>query len=600
VVDNLSSLTNANVNYALGSDIDATARASSQYVLSNSNSTIDGLGHTIEGLTLAWTNANGTGFVGNSGSGFAIKNLGLTNINYSHSLGRDTRSVMGAFLGSCGAECYIGNSYATGTMSGRTYIGGLIGQLWYTDTATINNSSFTGTITATHYTGGLIGYIPQSNLSSRSVTINNSKASANIYAIGGGTTDSPEGDTAGGLIGYLLWYNSLGNTISIDNSDFSGIVKAGTNAGGIIGNANYKDSQSNTTINPITINNSRVTGATISGKYNLGGMIGNLNHTGVTISDSSVALGSVEGTVGGTYTGVGGLIGMATLGSTSNQDINITNSFTSNSVTNISTTANGVGGLIGTVRMFNSPRNNSINITDSYSLGSITGPSSGTSYVGGLIGDYIAGAYANQGLDDLSGYIDFNIVRSSHRTGAISGANYTGGLVGRLNATANSVHQTFVINNSYNTSDVSGLNYTGGLFGQSAGAKTITINNSYNTGDVSGLNYTGGLFGQSAGAKTITINNSYNTGDVSGLNYTGGLLGHTGAVTNTINNSYNTGDVSGLNYTGGLTGQFSGTSLIEDSYVTGNITTPDWSQTGNYVGGLVGLNSGAITLNRSL
>ena len=272
-------------------------------------------------------------------------------------------------------------------------------------------------------------------------------------------------------------------------------------------------------------------------------MIGNLSYTGVTISDSSVALGSVEGTVGGTYTGVGGLIGMATLGSTSNQDINITNSFTSNSVTNISTTANGVGGLIGTVRMFNSPRNNSINITDSYSLGSITGPSSGTSYVGGLIGDYIGGAYAGQGLDDLSGYIDFNIVRSSHRIGAISGANYTGGLVGRLNATANSVHQTFVINNSYNTSDVSGLNYTGGLFGQSAGAKTITINNSYNTGDVSGLNYTGGLTGQFNGTGT--------------------------------------------------------TSSIEDSYVTGNITTPDWSQTGNYVGGLVGLNSGAITLNRS-
>jgi filamentous hemagglutinin family protein len=91
VISDLSSLTDANVNYALGSDIDATARASSQYVLSGSNSTIDGLGHTIDGLTLAWTNANGTGFVGNSGSGFAIKNLGLTNINYSHSLGRDTR-----------------------------------------------------------------------------------------------------------------------------------------------------------------------------------------------------------------------------------------------------------------------------------------------------------------------------------------------------------------------------------------------------------------------------------------------------------------------------------------------------------------------------
>ena len=49
----------------------------------------------------------------------------------------------------------VGNSYATGTITGISYVGGLVGSNDYY--GTVENSSATGTVSGNDYVGGLVG-----------------------------------------------------------------------------------------------------------------------------------------------------------------------------------------------------------------------------------------------------------------------------------------------------------------------------------------------------------------------------------------------------------------------------------------------------------
>ncbi|MDD4304461.1 MAG: GLUG motif-containing protein, partial [Patescibacteria group bacterium] len=95
-----------------------------------------------------------------------------------------------------------------------------------------------------------------------------------------------------------------------------------------------------------------------------------------------------------------------------------------------------------------------------------------------------------------------------------------------------------------------------------------------------------GLFGYTE-SNGILIDILLEDVDITGTMYVGGLVGlDTGA---TITNSYFTGSVSGSSQVGGLVGQNNG-GTITNSYFTGSV-----SGTGDVVGGLVGFNAGTIT-----
>jgi len=178
----------------------------------------------------------------------------------------------------------------------------------------------------------------------------------------------------------------------------------------------------------------------------------------------------------------------------------------------------------------------------------------GNDYLG-LFGYIDAGEISNLGLKGLS----------------VSGSgDSVGGLVGENSGS---------ISNCYSTGDVNGVARVGGLVGTNYSG---SISNCYSTGNVSGGGDVGGLVGWNVGS----LSNCYSTGEVIGTGWSvGGLVGGNGSWRHPpgiVSNCHSTGDVNGVDYVGGLVGENSGS--ISNCYSTGDV-----NGVGD-VGGLVGQN----------
>jgi filamentous hemagglutinin family protein len=255
------------------------------------------------------------------------------------------------------------------------------------------------------------------------------------------------------------------------------------------------------------------------------------------------------------------------------------------------------------------------------------GSGSGYSYIGGL-----AGWVSNTTLSDIGvtgtssviaegnwsanagivGYLDQSTLSNSSSSAYVHGGSRSGGSVGLMNtgsvidnvSSSGDVKAHYEtagglvgeqrggsILNSHATGDVTqqyafGLSH-GGLVGQ--GSVDALIDNSYATGSVSSATnnpgYVGGLVGDYAG----TITNSYASGSVTGAIGVGGLVGRN---LGSIEGSYATGQVSATQKAGGLVGINDATGLVSTSYVNSVATV---TATGDYSGGLVGVNLGGVT-----
>lgn len=123
--------------------------------------------------------------------------------------------------------------------------------------------------------------------------------------------------------------------------------------------------------------------------------------------------------------------------------------------------------------------------------------------------------------------------------------------------------------------DINGVDlYVGGLVGENQGH----VMESYSTGLVSGDTSIGGLVGWNQGY----IVESFSTSTVSGDSNIGGLLGI--QIYGSITSSYSSGSIRGERYVGGLVGS-NGYSSITSSYSTSSVSGV------NDVGGLVGVGS---------
>lgn len=271
--------------YVLGADIDASATSgwnsgAGFAPLGPSNlvqftGTLDGLGHTISGLTINRPAATYVGLFGYVGIPGRINNLGLVggsvagqtkvgalagwnsgNINNSHASTSvtGTGSEAGGLVGTSQGE--IRNSHATGAVSGGLAVGGLVG---WGQGAIINSYATTGTVTASgQWAGGLVGYMLNSG------TISGSYATRNVV--------STSADV-GGLVGY--WDSNGSATAAINNSYATGTVTGTNHVGGLVG---YKVNAQG------VINNSYATGA-VTGTSNQGGLVG-LWDAGTAINNS--------------------------------------------------------------------------------------------------------------------------------------------------------------------------------------------------------------------------------------------------------------------------------------------------------------------------
>jgi filamentous hemagglutinin family protein len=586
----------------------------------------DGQGHTIDHLTINRSSDSFVGLFGYAGSGSAISNVGLNHAEISgdnnvgalagYSNGTISNSYasgsvagtqyVGGLVGEVGSVGSVATSYSAADVSGTDHVGGLVGE----DLGTISNSYATGSVSGDTNVGGLVG--------------TGHKAIVNSYASG---FVSGEGDNVGGLAGSIDGGGYvIGSYWDVDSTGQAFGVGSNHTASGVIGLATtdaalLQDSYAGFDFNntwyvvedstrpflrmehSTTIRNAhqlQLMSLDLTAHYTLandiclcaelnnassmwGGMARDQSAGFVPIGDSTTAFtGSFDGQGYGinnliikrsVSTDSVGLFGWATGGAISNV-----------SLTNVDVSGGDyVGGLVGFTDG---------SVTDSI----VTGSVSGRSYVGGLVGLNTSGTISN-----------------SYATGSVTGTAGVGGLVG-INLGGN-------ISDSYATGDVSGVASVGGLVGSNIEG---AISGSYATGSVTGVppilvgsnlvNQQGSFYVPEAGIGGLAgtnvagaISDSYATGAVSGDTAVGGLVGYNevGDVgprvvtvcsinancgsSPTISNSYATGAVSGNTDVGGLVG-------INDG---GTVTSSYWNITStgqaSSAGGGVGLTQAQMT-----
>ena len=267
--------------YALGSNIDASSTsgwsAGEGFLPIGISAikftgTFDGLGHTVNGLTI---NRSGTDHVGLFGytSYAAIRNIGVVGGSISGN------GNVGGLIGN-NNNSTITNAYATGAVSSSSLsVGGLIGA---NSNSTITNAYATGAVSSSSSSvGGLIGFSGLGTISG-------------VYATGTVSSSSTTAGAVGGLIG-----NSAS---TLTNAYASGAVSGPSQVGGLIGNSN-----------------GAITNAYASGSV-IGSVIGSGNFFGGLVgykAGGSLTNVFATGTVSG-FGYVGGLAGRNQVGSISN------------------------------------------------------------------------------------------------------------------------------------------------------------------------------------------------------------------------------------------------------------------------------------------
>ncbi|HVJ01074.1 MAG TPA: YDG domain-containing protein [Sphingomonas sp.] len=685
VVDSIADLQNittgANARYALGADIDASATAgwnagAGWAPIANFLGVFDGLGHSVDGLALARPGEFETGLFGQLPGTARNLNVSNADIRAGASVGvlagfmsgtahhvlvsgqvrggseagglagyiiiqsptaaptlsdvhaavtvTSTSDRVGGLVGYIDSAS-LRNVSASGSVTGRYRVGGLIGVVEGSAIASIQGARASGATSGQWYVGGLIGRLTNIGLTDATASgavsnlpytdrltsfvsafggligqatdtqISDAAASGSITIVGNRDIDS-----VGGLIGY-------GNAISVLDSSATGPVSVTTEGGltawrigGLIGFADQaavSDPVSTFTRVHAEGNVQIVSGAdsfyigglvgqaraslisdagadgqvgvTSQGDMQyLGGLVG--ESTGGTVSRAT-ALGDVSGisSAGGTATtsAFGGLIGSAT--GLSLTDVSASGDVSLTGDRNLS--ANGdAGGLIGTGL--------GIQLTRASASGEVT---SNASRVGGLMGSLYSDTLAVLVSDvSASGSVfatNANPVFSAH----------VGGLIGTVDSSGAFGSQPLVaIRNATATgATVSGGSYVGGLAGQFAGDSIQFATASANV--IAARQYAGGLVG-ALGIGTIADASAHGNVTAGSGGSAGGLVGSASVPTYSgLARVTATGNVSSTgNHVGGLVG-YNG-SLIQDALATGSV------QGNLYVGGLAGFNDGQV------
>jgi hypothetical protein len=248
-----------------------------------------------------------------------------------------------------------------------------------------------------------------------------------------------------------------------------------------------------------SIQNLTLQAFTITGGSFVGALIGEVNAgTGNIIENIHVTASVIRGIID-----VGGLIGVVLSSHITLSSITINGHVNPTRVLSSCTTCTygRAGGVIG-----RSQQSTIIlkNITN-------TGVVSGTeNSLGGIIG--VVGG----------GNITMTDIRN---IGIVSGASFVGGIIGETKTPDSIITMTSIINEG----NISGTdNSVGGLIGE-AMFSNITMREITNTGNISGNDNIGGIFGliRSGGAPNhvVSITDITNTGNVSGTLIVGGIVG---------------------------------------------------------------------------
>lgn len=169
----------------------------------------------------------------------------------------------------------------------------------------------------------------------------------------------------------------------------------------------------------------------------------------------------------------------------------------------------------------------------------------------------------------------------------------TGGLGGVVGVNTEKGNVQYVDSLGVTNGGTTGSSNIGGIIGTNNG----NMYSGYNESIVSGNDKVGGIIGENKSGKTVSnvVNATSVTGATKGNDiseYVGGLVGvNSGSVTNGRNN----GTITGTNYVGGLVGD----NADENSILTNLVNDSSAEILGEeYVGGIAGSNRGTITADR--
>lgn len=163
-----------------------------------------------------------------------------------------------------------------------------------------------------------------------------------------------------------------------------------------------------------------------------------------------------------------------------------------------------------------------------------------------------------------------------------------GGIAGVNNGTLSNVDSLGVTTGIYKGTSTLYSDNVGGIAGRNSGK----VSEAYNESIVSGCDNVGGILGVNTGASVTDVSNAARvTGEAASddtSDYVGGLVGsNSGSITNGRNN----GEITGSQYVGGLVGNHASGSTLYNL-----VNDEAASITGDkYVGGIAGSNAGRIT-----
>ncbi len=276
----------------------------------------DGQGLTVSGLFINRPEINYIGLFGYGNGSGTIENLGVINVNVTG------KNYVGGLLGA--VDYYtVNNCNSSGTVTGNTSVGGLVGNIHDTNSGgVVSNCYNTGSVSGSDDIGGLAGF--------------NGCLVRNCYNTG---SVSGSGGSIGGLIGYAYY-------ASVVNSYNTGLVTGeGNRVGGLVGNNTASGIQKSYNSGSVT-GNDRVGGligvqyltgptncyntGSVTGNDRVGGLVGMFDYH--TISNC-YSTGLVNG-----ISNVGGLIGDYSSGST-----NVRNSFWDTQTSGLSNSVLGTG-----------------------------------------------------------------------------------------------------------------------------------------------------------------------------------------------------------------------------------------------------------------
>jgi hypothetical protein len=413
---------------------------------------------------------------------------------------------------------FINSSENTGKVTGRYFVGGIMGYgLTDATESTMGSVKNSSDIVADAYAGCIAGYLDRFNL------LSPSNAGSTLTLKGTYVASSTKYAYVGGYVG-----NAINLTISdAENSvliDYSSPLCQGINVGGIAGSSTGLF---------VRCKNTAAINAPFS--ENVAGICANLTKTGTYALSDLENTGAITGK--GTVGGIFGRIYAVDEGKHSNTyTVNLSSLKNTASITANGDYAGGIFAYFYFSNYYNSSYNGKVIlfITEAVNEANVTGQN----YVGGLIG---------YGYTDTSD----STMSSSRSSGAITANAYAGGIAGkleRLNIVSTSNEGTSI--SVSGTLDVSGTKYAciGGYVGSYQNSTITGAVNNANIDYSSALSL-GYEVGGIVGASTSILIDCENRGTVYApyASYVGGIAGSL-----YITGSY---DVSGLTNTANVTGK---------------------------------------------